>query len=472
MTPADQILLAARTAGCPEDQVRNFMRAGIVLQPKQWEMAAAARSCDSPDGPVSVGVGGARGGSKSHWMISQLAADDCQRYPNLKCLWLRKVGKANKEHLEDLTRTTLKGIPHNYRSGDGTITFSNKSRIICGHYQNESDIDAYLGLEYDIVAIEEATTLQESKYKNIRTCCRSSKRGWRPRDYSTTNPGGIGHSWYKKRFILPLRAERQFETRFIPARCTDNKFNNPEYIKVLEELTGWQRRAWLEGDWDISAGQFFTNWREDKHVIDHFDDRKAMTWFCAFDYGFSHYSVCLLFAVTGDGQIVVVDEHAARGMVPSLHVQKIREMLAKHSMTELSKLEFIVAGSDIFATESDGSSIARDYSDLGLTMTCAEMDRINGWGKILHLLGDPYKEPFFPKLLVHRRCSGLIERIPLMLHDPNRPEDVDKVDCDEEGQGGDDHPDCLRYGIASYQASKPLKWAAPFVMPQPPGASA
>ena len=34
-------------------------------------------------------------------------------------------------------------------------------------------------------------------------------------------------------------------------------------------------------------------------------------------------------------------------------------------------------------------------------------------------------------------------------HDPNRPEDVLKVDADEEGVGGDDAADALRYLVAT-----------------------
>jgi hypothetical protein len=34
-------------------------------------------------------------------------------------------------------------------------------------------------------------------------------------------------------------------------------------------------------------------------------------------------------------------------------------------------------------------------------------------------------------------------------HDPNRPEGVLKVDVDEDGNGGDDTADMLRYLIAS-----------------------
>jgi hypothetical protein len=36
-----------------------------------------------------------------------------------------------------------------------------------------------------------------------------------------------------------------------------------------------------------------------------------------------------------------------------------------------------------------------------------------------------------------------------MGHDPNRPEDELKVDADEDGIGGDDAADCLRYLVAT-----------------------
>ena len=37
----------------------------------------------------------------------------------------------------------------------------------------------------------------------------------------------------------------------------------------------------------------------------------------------------------------------------------------------------------------------------------------------------------------------------MLQHDPNRPEDVLKVDADEEGVGGDDAADALRYMVAT-----------------------
>jgi hypothetical protein len=50
-----------------------------------------------------------------------------------------------------------------------------------------------------------------------------------------------------------------------------------------------------------------------------------------------------------------------------------------------------------------------------------------------------------PTLFFHKRCARLLETLPALQHDLNRPEDVLKADADEDGLGGDDCADCLRY---------------------------
>jgi phage terminase large subunit len=52
-------------------------------------------------------------------------------------------------------------------------------------------------------------------------------------------------------------------------------------------------------------------------------------------------------------------------------------------------------------------------------------------------------------VFIHRRCGRLQETLPALQHDPNRPEDVLKVDADEDGAGGDDAADTLRYLVAT-----------------------
>src|SRR5687767_4864790 len=290
------------SAGCPEDQMLNFASVGIILQERQLLASAVARQCDHKEGPSMLGYGGARCGGKSHWLVAQMGGDDCQRYPGLKCLLLRKVGKSNLESFGDLRRRIFRKLPHFFSVSNRELAFANGSVIRCGHYQHESDIDSYLGLEYDVIGVEEATTLTHRKFLDIRTCCRTSKPNWRPRIYSTTNPGGVGHAWYRREFIDPslksqisnLRSPHaapkldeggspahaltlsppayngappegvasegcpsgktsEFElpsgfgirdselrgsTMFVPARVTDNRFINPEYVTTLQRLNG------------------------------------------------------------------------------------------------------------------------------------------------------------------------------------------------------------------------------------------
>ena len=443
---------AAAKAGCPMDQTFNLVKGKAWLQERQLIACAAARQCDRPDGPTAIGYGGARGGGKSHWLLAQMGVDDCQRVDGLKCLLLRKVGKANLEHFEDLRRRLFGELPHEFSAFRGILTFANGSRIIAGHFQNEKDIDAYLGLEYDVIGIEEATTLTSRKYQDITTCCRSSKPNWRPRIYSTTNPGGVGHAWYRAKFVAPMVEKRQSDTLFIPARVTDNSFSNPEYRQVLENLTGWQKRAWLDGDWDIAAGQYFTTVRRDVHVIEDFDDTRAVEWFAALDYGFAHYTVALLGCRDGDGNIFVVDEHAERLWLPQRHASGIKGMIGRWKIgdrrLELGDLKRFVAGADVFSRQGDGTTVAQQYERQGIRLRVANMDRLNGWAELMQGWGDP-ENGIRPTLFIHKRCGRLIETLPTLQHDPNRPEDVLKVDADEEGVGGDDAADALRYLVAT-----------------------
>jgi len=469
MTPWERYFLIGRRVGCPKDQMDRLQAADVILQERQLAASAVARLCDRADGPTAIGYGGARGGGKSHWLLAQMGADDCQRVPGLKCLLLRKVGKANLEHFEDLRRRLFGKLKHDFSAFRGILSFANGSRIIAGHFQNEKDIDAYLGLEYDVIGIEEATTLTARKYQDISTCCRTSKPNWRPRIYSTTNPGGVGHGWYRAKFIVPFQEKRETETRFIPARVTDNRWNNPEYLRVLQNLTGWQKRAWLDGDWDIAAGQYFTTLRREVHVVTDFDDTRAREWFVALDYGFAHYTVALLGCTDGDGNIFVVDEHAERLWLPERHATAIKAMLARHVLPvvggglrverketrplALSDLKRIVAGADVFSRQSDGTTIAAQYAKHGISLHCANTDRVNGWAEILTRFGEPNvglaEGGVKPTLFIHKNCGRLIETLPALQHDPNRPEDVLKVDADEDGIGGDDAADALRYLVAT-----------------------
>ena len=114
---------------------------------------------------------------------------------------------------------------------------------------------------------------------------------------------------------------------------------------------------------------------------------------------------------------------------------------------EILDLKRFVAGADVFSRQSDGTTVAAQYAKLGIRLTCANTDRINGWAEILQRFGEPNvglaEGGSKPTLFIHRRCGRLLECLPALQHDPNRPEDVLKVDADEDGVGGDDTADAL-----------------------------
>ena len=440
----------ALALGCPREQVDNFMSVGYAPQTKQMLFHVAARACDAVGGPDQIGFGGARGPGKSHGSFAQVALDDCRRVPGLKALYLRKVGKQAREQFEDLRRSVLSSVPHVYDKRTGTVTLWGDSRIVLGHFRSEQDVDNYLGIEYDVILIEEATTLTETKYRALRDSNRTGKRGWRPRVYTTTNPGNIGHAWYKRRFVEPHRLGEEIDTRFIPATVEDNRVIDVGYRKKLMENVGWKRRAYLLGDWDIAAGQYFTAFDADVHVTRQvYADEKPyrgriVWWWLAMDYGFTHPTVFVLLGEDGDGGVHVVDEHVQAGWLPERHARAVRAMLRRHGAPD-SALWEVAAGVDVFNRTGE-RTIAEQYQDEGIQLIPADTDRINGAAEVSRRLGDP-AAGVAPSIIIFARCHRLIACLPILQHDPRRPEDVLKIDVDEDGYGGDDPYDALRYGL-------------------------
>lgn len=452
----------ARAAGCPRDQVERFVAAGIVLQPAQLRFAAACRQCDHPDGPTEIGYGGARMGGKSHAMLSIAGADDCMRRPGLKVLLLRKVGGSAREGFESLLPKTI-GRLGTYAATRSRFHFSNGSWIRIGHFQNESDVDKYLGLEYDVIAVEEATTLSAAKRQAIHSCCRSPEgSGWRARMYYSTNPGGVGHAWFKARFVVPFRNGTETSTRFVPATIDDNAFASAEYHQFLDGLTGWLKRAWRYGDWDIAAGQFFTTFRRDVHVLkEPFPIPAGWRVWLGLDYGFTHYTVCYLLAQSGDGTVYVVAEHAERRWLPERHAKAIHAMLARHDVKP-HRLLGVHAGADVFSKKHTGGTVAADYAAVkgaSLRLVAANDDRISGAAEVLRRLGD-VDAGIAPSLYLFPGCVRLAECLPSLEHDPHRPEDVLKVDCDDDGLGGDDPYDAARYGVMAAARRRSMRFVS------------
>jgi phage terminase large subunit len=441
-----RLLLAAHEAGCPRDQIERFLKAGYIPQPQQLKFHAAARAADRPGQPNRIAMGGDRAGAKSHAIVAQLAIDDCQRFPGLDTLYLRRVGLAAKKAMQQLRAKTFINIPHEYNQNTGLTQFKNGSTILIGNYRDDDDIEKYQGIEYDEIAVEEATQLKQETKDKLRGSLRSSKPGWRTRLYEAANPGGRGHSDFRSEFVIPYREKREVETRFIPMSWQDNAFVDPEYVKYLNSLTGNLRRMWRDGDWDVSAGAFFSTWNERRHVIRPFTITPDLPLWISFDYGYSH-PTAVYWHTRKDGTVYTVAEHVEARQLPPHHAQRIKQ-ITNQLNHRLSDIETIVAGHDAFSNKGDaeGRTIADQYEAEGIHLERANIDRLSGAAEMLARLGGEDGDPP-PTWQIFSTCARLIACIPEMQTDPKRPEDVLKVDADQDGNGGDDPYDSARYGL-------------------------
>ena len=443
----------AADMGCTKDQIFNFIKAGVFLQPKQLEFAACARECDKEGGPTAIMAGGGRGSGKSNGIIAQIFCDDCQRFPGLKVLVLRKIGKANQEQIQDYRTKMLAAIPHDYKQQAQEIHFANGSKVLLGNFKDEKDIDRYMGQEYDLIYLMESNQLTFAKKKFIFTCLRTSKPGWRPRAYEDTNPGGVGMAENKQMYVIPWRQGRQAETgtRYIHSTVYDNTFVNKEYVTLLEGLAGWQRKAWLDGDWDFAAGSFFTNFIPEHHVIDDtstkFDFKNIRSVWLSYDYGFAHNFAAILHVRDKHGIYCALDEFTDNEMVIPQQADGIVAMLENHHY-HVSDMDFIVAGKDCFSRNEDGKTIADAFDACGVSFTPADVDRQNGW-KLCHSLFGDISNNVPAKGFIHQRCQNLIQQIGLAQHSLKKSGDIEKFNADSEGNGGDDCLDSWRFGISS-----------------------
>lgn len=410
-------------AGAPDDQIEHFIeQCDYAPYPWQWIFHAAAREADEPDGPVDIGAGGARGPGKSHVVLSQVALDDCQRCEGLKCLFLRQTGVSAKESFDDLINRAVKGKTEYHKTKD-SLRFPNGSKIILGGFKDESDIDKYIGIEYDVIIVEELNQLTAEKYEKLRGSLRTSKENWRPRMYTSFNPGGVGHVFVRDRYVIPYRTGKETTTRFIPSTYKDNPALNPEYIQYLEGLSGTLGKAWREGNWDTFAGQYFAEWDYEKHVCEPFAIPSTWRRFRSIDpSGRTGTTSCHWYALDSNGDVWVYKEYYATGKDYDQHAEAIRKLSEDRDGVSEDYV-YTVIDSAAFAKAGYSETAAEIYERHGVSgLVAAAKERVIGWNAVhQYLRWDVHTQP---KLHIFKTCVNIIRTIPDAQHDELHPEDV------------------------------------------------
>lgn len=383
------------------------------LQPKQMEFLRAKERY--------VAYGGSRGGGKTHaarWLAILLAVTK----PGIKILFMRSTYPELTQNIILPMLDILTGLGlMRYNSSEKIMYFRNGSRIFFGYCAKpEKDLKRYMGMEYDVIFLEEATNFTREVFDKIKACLRGAN-GIQKHIYLTCNPGGVGHGWVKRLFI-----DRRFEGEerpedyaFIRASVYDNKVlleNDPEYLQNLKELPKNQRAAWLDGDWDALDGRFFSEFSESAHVVAPFAVPEHWRLIYGMDYGLDMLAA-YLGAVDERGNVTIIDEVFEPDLLIDQAADRVKEMLGDRVP------EYMAAPADMWNRNRDtGRSLAEAFAEKGLYLTLGKNSRVMGWQEVLRYLHHEEGQP--PRLRIFSTCANLIESFPLLLHDTRNPNDV------------------------------------------------
>jgi phage terminase large subunit len=428
--------------------------------------------------------GGAAGPGKTKALLFE-AIQQAQDVKGSDTLLLRRTcPELESSLLAQFRRDVPRIFYRNYNEAKHVVTWHNGSTTRFGYCRNENDVYQYQGAEFLFIGIDELThfTLKQWQFLTSRNRCAvpcytaGSRKGKpvRPCMAGATNPGNVGHAWVKALWVdkVPapgMQRPEQYvpgDYDFVRARIADNPIyaNDENYKKTLDVLPDALRRAFLEGDWSVFAGQYFDVFEIGRHTR-RADELGMQPWWprwISIDWGFQHPSAvywhCAVPAEVarrrGEGntqrvrsfglangarpqddnltRIITYREFVQNGLSPRMLGQAIVENSKGEGIRD------VYLSPDAFAHRTSEASIAEQLGEVlgqnGLPRpTAADDDRIGGWQLMYQLLESD-------SWVITNNCRKLMECLPQLVRDNRRVEDIRKVD-------GDDPADAARYGI-------------------------
>lgn len=392
--------------------------------------------------------GGARGGGKTDAGIVWVARPAIEgKAAKFRGLVLRETAESLADWVDRANEIYAKTGGVLVRTPTPRFVWPWGAKIFTGHLKDSRSIQKYLGREFQRILIEELTQIGDKDlYDKLLGSCRSTISGLDARVAATTNPGGPGHYWVKKRFVDPVQPGRLFYEKgsqlvrqFIPSLVTDNPTlcdNDPQYLEYLDNLPDKLNRAWRHGDWSVLEGSYFTEFTRTHHVCRSFEVPPSWARYIAIDWGYyPDPCVCLWFAVSPDTrrkEVIYRERHWTR-TVPEDVAKDIKLISREENIT------VAVADPSMWASKS-GPSDAERMAYEGLPLIKADNARIQGWTRVHELfkLRKTQDGVELPTIKIFATCVKTIEAIELCQHDEHNPMDVAANKLDH-------WADCLRY---------------------------
>lgn len=419
-------------------------------RPILWQPHAGPQTAFLASTAYEVLYGGAAGGGKSQALLfGALRQVD---HPSYRALILRRTFPELRELME-AALPIFTAIGASWNVSDKRFRFPSGASIEFGYCETYRDVLQYQGQAYQYIAFDELGQIGDERvWTYLISRNRPTAEGQVPQMRASANPGGAGHQWLKRRFVDRCPADGTpivvdgFSRAFVAAKLKDNPTlmaNDPTYGERLALLPELERKWLAEGDWSAGAG-LALDVRKEFHLCQPFRIPDHWTYFSALDWGFNHPFSWGLYAVSEDGVVYCVDTATGRHLQPPEIADRFRSILGER------RLQYTVAGHDVWADVKARSehvpTLFEQFAGLGFPMVKANISRVAGVQNLRRYLRYPH-----PRLVLFDTPNNraVFECLESRVSDPKHPEDVLKVDADEQGNGGDDHYDQIRYALAS-----------------------
>lgn len=446
------------------------------LSPFQRRALLAPEDCN-------LALLGGRGGGKS-WALVALALRHVEEHGDrARALLIRKSFPA----LRDVELTTralfaqVYGTAASFNAQAHLWRFPSGATLELGCYEGESDFARYHGRSTTLLLVDEA---QEWADPAALDLLRSNLRGAGVplRVVLAANPGGAGNAWLWERFYAHGQAEGEpfldsqgASWLRLGSTLADNPFLDREgYEANLRAATASDpelQRAWLEGDFAVQRGAFFSGVLSQRSAIAPWRvmPPNGFATFLAYDHGSAAPAVAFVAlrskGATGPdgrfyprGSLILLDEVSvvdpgswARGLgltVPEI-AERILRMARRWGVPAQG-----VADPAIFSRHgAEAGSIAAEFARAGVTFYRADNNRAAGWSR-LRSLAQQAGASDRPGLYVSTACEGFWRTVPSLPRDAGDPEDVDSDSIDH-------WADAARYATREEGAAlrvEPMRW--------------
>lgn len=281
--------------------------------------------------------GGGAGSGKSDVLLVYPLIHKWHEIPTFKQVFQRRTYPELKNEIVPRSREIYSKFGATFNKTDMTWTFPRPDQlggtgmgnqgalIILGHCENEEDVHNYDSMEINLYTPDELTSFTEYIYLYIGfTRVRTSDTRLPAIIRSAGMPGGIGHTFVKKRFIDPCPEGSKVivgrggnKRIYVHSTLSDNPHIDPNYAQSLEGLNEAEKKAKKFGDWSAYLGQVFDEFRDKRytdepdnalHVIEPFEIPKWWPRIVIGDWGFRAMTYIMYGAISPNKRLYIYRE--------------------------------------------------------------------------------------------------------------------------------------------------------------------